>query len=334
MEEAYLEWQQDQQRRRFPWNWDPDIRNIELEIERRLEARNLYAPPNLFCAYGLTPNRRCVCSSRNPPHPHQLIASQRAEAAINTWGQHLFPLIDEAEVRLKGIRPMPNYQPGISRCNYYGITGVVDVISSVNLQNAPPGNLILHYLHQNTELQRTIANLTEYEIIIDYKGMRRLSTNDPTWQHHEWQILTYAWLRSQQPQSKPIVAGILFYFNELALSQEEMKELKKDVDNKTTDVLPQGKDLQAIQNWRRNITPPVLSTPFREQRSIRIIPVNDSYIQNSLQQFDRVVGNIESCVLSEMSGRDILHSWYLFRFLKFFSFDGTVVAKNILVQND
>jgi len=25
---------------------------------------------------------------------------------------------------------------------------------------------------------------------------------------------------------------------------------------------------------------------------------------------------------------------YLFRFLKFFSFDGTVVAKNILVQND
>ena len=48
MEEAYLEWQQDQQRRRFPWNWDPDIRNIELEIERRLEARNLYAPSNLF----------------------------------------------------------------------------------------------------------------------------------------------------------------------------------------------------------------------------------------------------------------------------------------------
>ena len=307
MEEAYLEWQQDQQRKRFPWNWNPEIREIELRINQRLRARGLNPPPRLFCPYDSSFTRQGWCSDAN--HPHKLIASQRAEAAINTWGQHLFPLIDEAEVRLKGIRPMPNYQPGISRCNYYGITGVVDVISSVNLQNAPPGNLILHYLHQNTELQRTIANLTEYEIIIDYKGMRRLSTNDPTWQHHEWQILTYAWLRSQQPQSKPIVAGILFYFNELALSQEEMKELKKDVDNKTTDVLPQGKDLQAIQNWRRNITPPVLSTPFREQRSIRIIPVNDSYIQNSLQQFDRVVGNIESCVLSEMSGRDILHSW-------------------------
>jgi len=30
----------------------------------------------------------------------------------------------------------------------------------------------------------------------------------------------------------------------------------------------------------------------------------------------------------------ILLFLYLFRFLKFFSFDGTVVAKNILVQND
>jgi len=220
-----------------------------------------------------------------------------------------FILIDEAEVRLKGIRPMPNYQPGISRCNYYGITGVVDVISSVNLQNAPPGNLILHYLHQNTELQRTIANLTEYEIIIDYKGMRRLSTNDPTWQHHEWQILTYAWLRSQQPQSRPIVAGIVFYLNELALSQEDMRELQNDVANNRTDIMPQGMDLRAIQNWRENTAPPVLSTPFREQRSIRIIPVDDNRIQNSLQQFDRVVGKIESCVLSEMSGRDILHSW-------------------------
>jgi len=311
MEEAYLEWKQSQERRRFPWNWNPEIRDIELEIERRLEARNLYAPPNLFCAYGLTASRGCVCPGKNPPQPHQLIASQRAEAAINTWGQHLFPLIDEAEVKLKGIRDMPNYQPGVSRCNYYGITGVADVISSVNLQNAPSGNLILHYIHQNPELQQIITNLDspEYEIIIDYKGMRRPPTNDPTWQHHEWQILTYAWLRSQQPESRPITAGIVFYLNELALSKEDVKYLQSDVANNRTDIMPQGMDLQSIQNWRANTTPPVLSSPFREQRSIRIIPINRSYIQNSLQQFDRVVEDIESCVLSEMSGRDILHSW-------------------------
>ena len=39
MEEAYLEWKQSQQRKRFPWNWDPDIREIELRINQRLRAR-------------------------------------------------------------------------------------------------------------------------------------------------------------------------------------------------------------------------------------------------------------------------------------------------------
>ena len=36
-------------------------------------------------------------------------------------------------------------------------------------------------------------------------------------------------------------------------------------------------------------------------------------------------------IYTHVSNKDI---GYLFRFLKFFSFDGTVVAKNILVQND
>lgn len=309
MEEAYLEWQQNQEKRRFPWSWNPEIRDIELRINRRLRARGLNPPPRLFCPYDSSFTQQGWCSDIN--HPHQLIASERTEAAINTWGQHLFPLIDEAEVRLKGIRDMPSYRPGVSRCNYYGITGVIDVISSVNLRDAPSGNLILHYICQNPELQRIINNLVspEYEIIIDYKGMRRPPTNDPTWQYHEWQILMYAWLRSQQPQSRHIVASIIFYLNELALSQEDMRELQNDVATNRTDVMPQGMDLRGIQNWRRNTPPPVLSRPFREQRSIRIIPVNDSYIQNSLQQFDRVVRDIESCVLSEMSGRGITNSW-------------------------
>jgi len=309
MEESYMEWQQNRQRRRFPWDWNPEIREIELRINQRLRARGLSPPPRLFCPYDSSFNRQGWCADNN--HPHKLIASERAEAAINTWGQHLFPLIDEAEVKLKGIRDMPNFQPQASRCNYYGITGIADVISSVNLDNAPPGNLILHYIHQNPELQQIITNLalTEYEIIIDYKGMRRPPINDPTWQHHEWQILTYAWLRSQQPQSRHIVAGIVVYINELALSKEDMEKLQSDVINSTTDIMPQGRDLQAIQSWIRNTAPPVLSRTFREQRSIRIIPVDDVRIQNSLQQFDRVVGGIESCVLSEMQGNPIASAW-------------------------
>jgi CRISPR/Cas system-associated exonuclease Cas4 (RecB family) len=308
MEEAYLEWR-DNQRKRFPWSWNPEIRDIEFQIDRRLRARGLYPPPRLFCPYTSSTTTQGLCPDTN--HPHKLIASGRAEAAINTWGQHLFPLIDEAEVRLKGIQSMPNYQLGTSRSNYYGITGIIDVISSVNLQNAPSGNLILHYLHQNPELKKTLNNLTspEYEIIIDYKGMRRPSVNTPSWQHHEWQILTYAWLRSQQPQAKPIAAGILFYLNELVLSGVDMKELKDDVTNSTTDIMPKGLYLKNILNWKQKSPKISLSKPFKEERSIRIIPVNPNSIQNALRQFDNVVSGIERCVLSEIGRNGITSSW-------------------------
>lgn len=298
MEEAYLEWR-DNQRRQFPWSWDSEVRNIEIQIDKGLKGRGLYPPPNLFCPYDSSEKTQGLCSDTN--HPHQLIASKRAEKAINTWGQHLFPLIDDAEVRLGSIRDMPNYQGGISRSNYYGVTGVIDVISSVNLQSVPSGNLILHYIHQSPLLKKKINDLNspEYEIIIDYKGMRRPPINNSLWQYHEWQILTYAWLRSKQPESKPIVAGILFYLNELVSSSEDMKELKEDVAHKSTDIMPQGLDLHNIVNWRK----------FRESRSIRIISADDDKIQKALGKFDGVVSNVESCVFSESGGSNITSSW-------------------------
>ena len=308
MEEAYLEWR-DNQKKRFPWNWDTEIREIELEINRRLKARGLYPPPRLFCPYSPSDTKKGLCPDEN--HPHQLIASERTEAAINTWGQHLFPLIDDAEVKLKSIRNMPNYQDGISRSNYYGITGVIDVISSVNLQSAPTGNLILNYMHQNEELQKIINNLStpEYEIIIDYKGMRRPPLDEKVRLHHEWQLLTYAWLRSQQSESKTIVAGIVFYLNELALSKTDVKELKEDVSNQNTDVMPQGLDIKSILNWKQGSSVPPLSVHFKEERSIKIIPVDQDHIRNALQKFDGVVNGIEDCVLSEMNGNNITSSW-------------------------
>lgn len=310
MEEAYLHWKENSQRRRFPWSWDPEIRVIELRINRRLRARGLIAPPGLFCPYDDSFTQQGLCPDAR--HPHQLIASQRAEAALNTWGPHLFPLVDEPEVRLKGIRDMPNYRRGVSRCNYYGVTGVVDVLSSVNLQGAPPGNLILHHLHQDSaQFQHAIASLasSEYEIIIDYKGMRRPSTDDRMWQHHEWQILTYAWLRSQQPQAKRVLTGIIFYLNELVLSVEDAKILQDDVMNDSTDIMPQALDLENIQNWRSNTPPPSLSRLLKERRSIRIMPVDEVHVQDSLQEFDLVIGEIEGRVLSEMSGSSISQSW-------------------------
>ena len=309
MEEAYSRWRQGGQNQRFPWNWNPDMRDIELEIDRRLRVSGLYPTPRLFCPYTSSTYTQGLCPDTN--HPHRLIASKRTEAAINTWGPHLFPLVHEAEVRLEGIRGMPNYAPGRSRSNYYGITGVADVISSVRLQNSAPGNLILRYVRNNASLQRIIDNLPsdEYEIIIDYKGMRRPPVNSPLWRYQEWQILTYAWLRSQQPQSNPVVAGILFYLNELELSTVDMVDLKDEVASTLTDVMPQGADLRNIIAWNQGSPLPQMSGPFREERSIRTIPCDSGTIYNALQQFDVVVGNIESCVLTETVGGGITPSW-------------------------
>lgn len=307
MEEAYLVWLDTQMR--FPWDWGTEIREIELGINKRLKSRGLYPPPNLFCPYDSSITKKGLCPDAN--HPHKMIASQRAETSINTWGKHLFPLIDNAEVKLKGIRPMPNFHQGISRSNYYGITGIVDVISSVTLNNAPSGNLILNYIYTDQEINKKINNLSseEYEIIIDYKGMRRPSINSDEWKYHQWQIMTYSWLRSLQSEAKEVVACILFYLNELEPSKTDMVELIEDVFNNQTDIMPEGRDLKNIYSWDRKSAIPQLSTHFKEKRSIRVLPVKQILIDTSLLQFDDTVGKIENSVFSEINGNGIKKSW-------------------------
>ena len=312
LEEAYLAWR-DLNRKRFPWPWIDEIHPLEVQVADRLRAAGLYPNRNLYCPFAAGQiNSSGLCPDAN--HPHQLLASMRSEAAINTWGQHLFPLIHDVEVKLKCLRDMPNYAVGTSRSNYYGVTGIIDVISSVNLLNAPSGNLILHGLHQVPEVQAAIANLSEdeYEVIIDYKGMRRppaRSRTDSTWLHHEMQILTYAWLRGQQPNAKPIVAGMLFYLNELSPSKGDLVQLKREISNGATDILPSRSDTSALSSWRPSQVIPRLSRPFLESRSMRVIPIDPAAIQTSLQHFDQRVDRIEIAVRSEMNGGTIPASW-------------------------
>ena len=245
MEEAYLRWKE-KDWKDFPWDWKSQIRDIELSINKMMEARGLQPPANLFCPFAQETDEQGLCPDHN--HPHKLVASIRAEASINTWGPHLFPLIDESEVKLKGTRSMPNYKKESSRSNYYGIKGIIDVLSSVKIDEASDKNLIIKYLHNNPAFQYKLEKLKkpEYEIIVDYKGMKRPSLSSPSWEHHEWQVLTYSWLRSMQPRSRPVLVGILFYLNELSLFQEDLKELKKDVKNGKTDVKPYADDLENI----------------------------------------------------------------------------------------
>ena len=308
MEESYLEWR-DQDKKEFPWDWKTEIREVEMEIHNRLMAQGLSAPLNLFCPYDETKTTKGLCRDTN--HPHKLIASRRAESAINTWGKHLFPLIDEAEIKLKGTRPLHKDMKNIARSPYYGVKGIVDVISSVSMRNIPKDNLIMDYLLQNLDLIKYLKGLDsyEYEIIIDYKGMARPSTTDNSWKHHEWQILTYAWLRSKQPDAKKVIAGIIFYINELDPSGENLLDLKEQVKSNSTDVLPKGSDYESLWKWRYGNEVPKLSESLKEERSIRVIPITPEKISHSLHEFDDIVGEIEMCVFNESSGRGITHSW-------------------------
>ena len=148
MEEAYLRWDRAVAPRTFPWDWATTVRPVELEVFRRLRASGLVAPFNLFCPHdpANTAGPRCTC--RDPGRDeHRLLASRRAQATINTWAASLFPLISEAEVNVRGIRPMPAVSA--PRSNYYEVSATIDVLGSVKITASPPGNPLLHHLQAN-----------------------------------------------------------------------------------------------------------------------------------------------------------------------------------------
>jgi hypothetical protein len=295
MEEAYLRWKAGKLNA-FPYDWKPYIWDIETTVDHhRLTPKGLTPPSNLFDRTGVD----------------QRIASRRAVASLNVWGPELFPLIDEAEVRLRGIRALtpPNQQ---SRADYYEVQGVVDVLGSMTLNRASSSNRIV------ISLQETLGNISKlgnsFEVIVDYKGMRRPPQNDPKWQQYAWQLRTYAWLRRMQPESLPTAAGVLLFLNELEPSAEDLTHLQKEVKAGTTDVPPEGADLEALTKWKRvskgkSVPPPTLSLEYRIKRSIRVVTVDDRSVQESLVKFDQTVWEIEGGVAQEIQGTPITQAW-------------------------
>src|SRR5690606_23017235 len=147
IEEAYLRWSSGEAQSTFPWSWEEHIRPIELTIARRLARRGLVPPYRVFCPKDPARESACHCPDGGATN-HKLIASRRAEAAINTWGPHLFPLIAVPEVRLQSMRRLTGEK---MRSPYYEVTGIVDVLASVKLVEADPDNLIIRYLRENPE---------------------------------------------------------------------------------------------------------------------------------------------------------------------------------------
>lgn len=308
MEETYRQWSVNAQP--FPW-LEPALLNVENLIIQRLGAR------------GLWPRNRTICdlSARRNNQPVNDLAHRRASAAINIWGPHLFPLIAKAEVRLKGIRLMPGNIPN-ARADYYEIQGVVDVLTSVELATAEANNQLLKALQANQEVGMALSQVVVQggptgptcEVIVDYKGMRRPAANDPSLKHLDWQILTYAWLRGQQPGAASVVGGVLLFLNELEPTRDDMEQLWEEVcqpGTPYTDVVPFGPDLASLQAWhpKRRGKPPTLSLEYRTARSVRVVPVTSSAVQNSLSSFDQTVADIEQSIVQEGTGQPLTGCW-------------------------
>lgn len=210
---------------------------------------------------------------------------------------------------MRGIRPMPLSPP--RRADYYEVSGTIDVLGAVQISAAPAGNLLLHELSANLLAGDAISGVTgdDYEVILDYKGMRRPATNSPSWAHLAWQVRTYAWLRAQEPGSAPVVAAVLLFVNELEPSAEDIAQLQRDLATGITDVTPSSRDAALINGWRRGQPVPQLSTAFGERRSMRVVNVDQAGVQASLGEFDDVVVDIERSVQAEMAGGSVVAAW-------------------------
>lgn len=230
---------------------------------------------------------------------------RRVALAINQLGPHLFPLIASAEKKVIGTRPVPISKLTL-RCSNYEVHGVIDVLTNITLKESGPSNLIRDCVED------VCANLSgSYEVIVDYKGSQRPLNTEVYWRQGDWQIQTYAWLRSRQADSLPVAAGILIYVNELTPGNKEMQNLQSGIKNGTTDVLPApgSSDEQLIRMWRQGADTEQLSLEFRLRRAIRVVPVTTVSTQTALAEFDDVVRRAEENIITEALIGDILKAW-------------------------
>ncbi|TNC74340.1 PD-(D/E)XK nuclease family protein [Rubellimicrobium roseum] len=234
----------------------------------------------------------------------RLAAYRRAEAAVNMLGPHLFPLIAEAEERVIGTRDIPGAIASEHRAEKYALTGVIDVLTEIELGSAHTDNLI------RQAVQAQCPDLAgEFEVIVDYKGTRRPDTNTSEWRDGEWQVQTYAWLRHEQRRSRRVAAGILIYINELAPGEGDLLALKAALSKGRTDVGPAlDSDRRMLENWRPGARAD-FSHGFLFSRAVRVIPVNDASIEEATGAFDDTVRSIEECVRREDQAVSILQTW-------------------------
>jgi hypothetical protein len=276
-----------------PWP-SADLDDIRKLIKARLGARGLFAwSPDL-----------------------EQLGDDRAYAAVQDLGPHLFPLIYRAEVRLTGARLLPPIQSQLQFrvADRYEMVGVVDVVTHVQLADpALAANPIVGAL--KSHLGQGLP--PSFEVIIDYKGMRRppvpkFGAKNSLWTQYEWQLQTYGELRRTQSDAQTVVAGVLLYVNEFHPTRRDLELLKDEMAAGTTDVPPIGgsADEAALKNWKtRDKQLPQLSFEYRLSRALRVVPITPASIAQALTSFDGVVHDIETCRGREVHGHPVLQAW-------------------------
>lgn len=232
-------------------------------------------------------------------------AYRRAKVAVNLLGRQLFPLVTAAEEPIIGSRPIPN-ATGL-RADRYELTGVVDVLSHVKVNECLPENRFRQALQE--ACGETLP--PEYEVVVDYKGARRPHTNSPYWKQGAWQVHTYAWLRNRRDPPVKVAAGILIYVNELSPGTDDVADLKEDIKERRTDELPKSaEDRARLDRWRPdNDTDHLLSLEYRWRRAVRVVPATEVLIDQANAEFDHVVYSIESLIAEEAKQGDIARVW-------------------------
>lgn len=231
-------------------------------------------------------------------------AYRRAERAVNEVGPALFLLIESAEEKVIGTRPIA-MPPGLAaRGSMYELHGVMDVLSSISMKQATDSfirDAVLKHIDPTDE---------RVDVIVDYKGSRRPPTDHKYWDHGNWQLQMYAWLRSKQPGARPVAAGVLLYINELDPGSGDIADLQIDVKKGRTDVAPDpgSPDGYQLRTW----TPGAevsLSREFRLARMMRVVKITPESMERATTEFDRVVTSIEASVAKEAASGRISGNW-------------------------
>jgi hypothetical protein len=245
------------------------------------------------------------------------LGRHRARVALTELAPDLFPLIHQAEVRLTGARPMPvaRIPARFRNADRYEMVGVVDVVTHVELSDPTfASNRLVKAIRAQLP-----ANVPErFEVILDYKGMRRPPMTGPKkrhWDAYGWQVQTYAHLRSVQDDEDrlPVVAGILVYLNELFPTWTDVAALKSESTRRRTDVRlgsdPVAERVLSAKREHGAEYPPLAPAEFRLRRALRVVPVNERSIRHALAEFDDVVARIETCRGRELAEGRLIGAW-------------------------